>query len=92
MSSVFKETFEKSRLSRNNITLENNQHEDAFDIDGLIDKVGGVNFVRNLIAELKVNYPGIDDITEMADITYSRVEGNNISFEEWVSVLEYVEL
>jgi len=63
--------------------------ESISDIDSLINKVGGVSKIKEIIKDTKSAYPGINDDEEIADMSYGRVE-DKISFEEWSSVIEYV--
>lgn len=60
------------------------------DIDTLIDKVGGVSKVKEILADVKDAYPDIENnIDELVDMSYSHVE-DNLSFREWSNIVEYI--
>lgn len=76
---------------KDGIVTENSfvNKESNNDVDTLIDKAGGVDYVHEIINDTKDAYPGIDDTDEIADMSYSYVE-DKMSFEEWSSVIEYL--
>ena len=65
--------------------------KESLDVDSAADIVGGYDRVRQIVMETLDNYPMSEpDASEIADLSYGRVEGDGIEFEAWESLIDYV--
>lgn len=64
--------------------------ESVTDIDFLINKIGGVSKIKEILNTIKDAYPDIDNnLNELIDMSYSHVE-DELSFNEWNNIVEYI--
>ena len=58
-------------------------------IDEIAELCGGYEQVQDIVDDTKENYPGID-CDELAEMTYHLCDSDEVSEEEWSSLIEYV--
>lgn len=61
--------------------------KESKDIDALLDAAGGTDEVEQRIIDTLRNYPNAD-----ADELAEMLEDDNLSFDEWMSIIEYLDI